>query len=626
DMGDTAEIQEDIARGIYVADVADGVASGQESLILKKVTDCINRIYGRVRLEHAIEEAYLPAEEKDIRFRFDIPLERLIVFMQHSGSEELYDTYRKRRENMGNSGKTGMEIEIGAPLVPVLLARSYEANFSGRELFPEYEDGTPPYDSKNVKYKELWGKMLSYTKKSPSRSGSEEGELVIPVNSDNRPDVEIYYQPAIKVGLEYIQNGESVQHIEGCLSSAKGETHEEYCLQEGEVTVRIKLLDDYGKELTNVDSGLLYKDKFHVYLKPVDGDEWQVMESTGVDYEFRTYLEQKDYQIKVITPWDEQKTGVLKVQERRKELKILPLETKKIILNESEEGAGLLEIEVLEDGIIPPEETILQMSVECICDDEQLTIVPVESTEQGIWLFRPVLYDPGNHGAPKEVGIHISVSRPYAVGEPETAEMEVTLPVGSYPEDLVVGLESDDVIKVGSLLWPLGTKDVPVSYKCRDVLGEEEKSRVSNQDFQVEPKNMASYILMGEDGDIHIRKSWKWFFKNEESAEVTFHSSYNLWNTQNETDVVLILEFHIIPAWVKYLAGGILLLILLWFLAIRIRNHTYRFIPRFQARLEAQAKKKDFTYNLKQDRRRHRIDPGCDYCFLCYDNGEHVEE
>lgn len=626
DAGDTAEIQEDIAGGIYVADVEDSVSDSQESLILKKVTDCINRIYGRVRLEQRVEKKYLPVEGKDIRFRFDIPLERLIVFIQHSGNEELYKNYRERQEELETSGISGIEIKIGAPSVPALLSRSDEADFAGRTTLPDYEDGKPNYSLDKVKYKELWGKMLSYVKKSSSRSGSEEGELLIPVNSDGRPNVEIYYQPAIKVGLEYFQNGESVRHIEGCLSSAGKEEHEEYCLQEGEVTVRVKLLDDYGKELTNVDSGLLYKDRFLVCLKYVDDEEWQTMESTGVDYEFRAYLQQADYQIKVITPWDEQTTGVLKVQERHKELEILPTNTEKIILNASEEGANLIEICVDEDGVAPPAETAAQMTVKCVCDEGEgiLSLVPVESTEQGTWLFQPVLSDPRNREVPQEISIRVSASRPYAFGDPETDEKEIVLPISSNPEELIVALESDKAVNVLPLLWPFGKEKIPVSYTCRGGLPEEEKSKVANQDFRVEPESVASYISMGEDGNIYIKKSLaKWFFLNETSAEISFHSSYNLWNTQNETDVVLILEFHIIPAWVRYFIGVLTFLALIWLAAIIVRNRTYRYIPRFQAQL---LEKGGYRYNLKQNRRRHQLNPLCNYCFLCYENGIHVED
>lgn len=626
DEGDTAEIEEDTEKGIYVANVNDDVSDKQEGLILKKVTDCINRIYGRVRLEQGIEERYLPVKGKDIRFDFDIPLERLIVFMQYSGSEERYVDYRERQDNSGTGGGDGMEIKIGTPKVPKLLACSDEADFSGRDTLPEYEDGNPGYSLEKVKYKELWGKMLSYTKKSPSRSGSEKGTLEIPVNSDSRPDVEIYYQPAIKVGLEYIQNGESVQHIEGCLSSAGEETHEEYCLQEGEVTVRVKLLDDYGEELANVDSGLLYKDRFHVWLKPVDEDEWQMMEPTGVDYEFRTYLEQRDYQIKVTTPWDEQRTGVLKVQERRKELTIWPLDIDKIFLNESKDGASLVEVRVDEDGITPPMETVSQMTVDCECTGGALYMDPVESEEQGVWLFRPVLYDSQSTQAPDEVLIKIAASRPYAVGEPETKGLEMSIPVGSYPEELIVGLESDKAVKVRFLLCPFGEKRIPVSYTCRNLLGEGEKYKVMNQDFRVEPENMASYISMGEDRDIHIKRSFfKWFFMDEESVNISFHSSYNLWNTQNEADVVIELEFQVIPAWVRYLIGALTLLVIIWIAAVIFRNHTNRFIPRFQAKLRT-ATGKQYEYDLKQDRRRHCIDPTYNCCFLCYKNGEHMEK
>lgn len=240
--------------------------------------------------------------------------------------------------------------------------------------------------------------------------------------------------------------------------------------------------------------------------------------------------------------------------------------------------------------------------------------------EQGVWLFRPVLDDLQNHEVPKEVLLHAFASRPYAVGEPEIAELEISLPVGSYPEELIVSLESDKAVEVSSLLWPFARERIPVSYTCRNILSEEEKYKILNQDIQVEPASIAPYITIGEDGDIYIKRSFsKWFFINETSAEITFHSSYNLWNTQNEADVTLALEFHVIPIWVRYLIGILILLTIVWITALIVRNHTYRYIPRFRARLLSEG---GYEYDIKQNRRMHRINPFYNYCFLSYENGE----
>ena len=629
DKGETADIKENVDNGIYVADVEDSGTGGRESLILKKVTDTINRIYGRVRLELEADkvEKYLPQDEKekDIRFHFDIPLERLIVFMQHSGTEERYEDYQQRQGDGDSETLDGSnsEIDIGIPTVPSQLVRSDEANFKGRDDLPDYEDGQPSYKLEKVKYKELWGRMLSYVKKSVSQKQFTEQTLIIPVNSESRPDVEVYYQPAVKIGLEYIQNGESVRHVEGCLSSAGGEEHEEYCLQEGKVTVRIKLLDDNGNELTNVDSELLYKDNFSVCIRIVGENEWETMTPTGADYEFEFDLEQKDYQIKVITPWDEQKSGVLKVQEKRKELEIIMPDIEKIMLNESEEGAKPLEIRVVEDGLIPPTEIIEQMTVLCESQDEKLIMIPVESENPGVWLFKPTLLNPQDDTAPQEVRIQISASRPYAIGEPESASDDADFFISSYPEELSVALESEEAVKMSTLLWPFGKERVSLKYLCRNILDEEEKAMVSNQDFHVEPDSIASSFSLGEDGEIYIRRSFlKWFFTNETSSEITFHAAYDLWNTRNETDVVIVLEFHTIPAWVRYLIGVFTLLIVLWITAIIIRNHTYRFIYRVRAVLLADC---GARYSLKQNRRRHCLNPFCNYCLLLYENGKQVE-
>ena len=180
------------------------------------------------------------------------------------------------------------------------------------------------------------------------------------------------------------------------------------------------------------------------------------MTPTGADYEFEFDLEQKDYQIKVITPWDEQKSGVLKVQEKRKELEIIMPDIEKIMLNESEEGAKPLEIRVVEDGLIPPTEIIEQMTVLCESQDEKLIMIPVESENPGVWLFKPTLLNPQDDTAPQEVRIQISASRPYAIGEPESASDDADFFISSYPEELSVALESEEAVKMSTLLWPFG--------------------------------------------------------------------------------------------------------------------------------------------------------------------------
>ena len=81
------------------------------------------------------------------------------------------------------------------------------------------------------------------------------------------------------------------------------------------------------------------------------------------------------------TPWDVQETGILKVQEKRKNLEISLVDTDTVWLNQSEEGASLIKVRVNEDGMIPPRDIMEQMTVTCTCGDERLEMEALERND-----------------------------------------------------------------------------------------------------------------------------------------------------------------------------------------------------------------------------------------------------
>ncbi len=633
DEDEIVKIAEDTKNGIYVANVVQGEDYEQESVILKKVTDTINRIYGRVRLEEDIEGKYLPEKQGQIQFDIDIPLERLIVFMQQSGKEERYKEFDNRLSALERAGNTTgdgrAEIIIGPPSVPDFLESSDQAEFEGRRKIPYYEDGEPDKYTSQAIYKDLQGRMISYIK---NQNKFSEQSLSIPINNNNSPDVEVYYQPAVKIGIEYLQNGEPVQHTDKCLETINQAGHVERCLQEGEVTVRLKLMDESGNELPNMNSGLLYKDKFKVALSSLN-NEVQQIELTGENYEFTGIIQEKDYKMMVTTPWGIQDVGAVIVQEKLKDLDISLDGADEIWMNDSEDGANLIRVRIDEDGLIPSWEIIEQMTVECACSSEKLEIEPVESLEQGVWLFRPVPKDPHDHHVEKETQIHISASRPYyvrgvdtgdEVRKSVTAEKGFTLPIFSHPEELSVSMKSENAISAYSLLWPLLGQKKLLVYVCKDILDEDQMEEVVNEDFVVDPEDLTDYISLGKDGNIHIKSGFfKWFFMDQDKAAITFRSSYNLWNTQNDADVSLLLTFKAIPAWVRFLAIVGFIIIIFWGCAILIRNMTPLYIRSFKATLTSN--NVGMAYSMNLNRRKHMICPWYKYAILSYENGKDVE-
>lgn len=620
-IGDGAPpIDEDLADGIYVSDVPDGAETGQEGIILKKVTDAINRIYGRVRLETDIEERYLSRKDGQITFDFDIPLEKLIVFMQQSGPEELYIN-TKGKESSNDKMVTDSP-RISAPLKVL-----EETDFEGRRDLPSFEDGTPSYNPDLAMYKELKGVMFTYIRDAKAQSGYQDQKLVIPVGSEEKaqPDVEVYYQPAVKVNLEYEQNGEPIEHTEECLKTMNQADHEEYCIREGGLTVKLELSDYNGNLLNDTDSGLLYKDKFKLSLYSQEDGTEQEMEPAGIDFEYKADVQQKDYRIIVTTPWDVQETGILNVQEKRKNLEISLVDTDAVWLNQSEEGASLIKVRVDEDGMIPPRDILEQMTVTCTCGDKRLEMEALErnDAEPGIWTFRPHLMDVNDNHIAKEAVFSVTASRPYSVGEPSAAEMDFHLPLAAKPENLLVMPETDNAINVFSLLGAVTSYRVPLTYECAYTLDKEQKKEVVTSDLKVEPESLAPYISIGKDGDIYIKKGLRWFGAREKTAEVTFRASYNLWNTQNDAEVSIPLEFNVISVALQRFIEGIITVIFIWVAACLIKRQTYSYIHKFKAELCSDTVRKNYRFRLR--RLRHIMIPFYKNAFLIYENGKKVD-
>lgn len=621
-IGDGAPpIEEDLADGIYVSDVPDGADAGQEGIILKKVTDAINRIYGRVRLETNIEERYLSRKDGQIIFDFDIPLEKLIVFMQQSGPEELY-VNTKGKESSNDKMVTD------SPRISAPLKVMEEAEFEGRRDLPSFEDGAPSYNPDLAMYKELRGVMFTYVRDAKAQSGYQNQQLIIPVNNEDKaqPDVEVYYQPAVKVNLEYVQDGEPIEHTEECLKTMNQADHEEYCIREGGLTVKLGLMDYNGNLLNNTNSGLLYKNKFKLSLYSQEDGTEQDMEPAGNDYEYRADVQQKDYRIIVTTPWDVQETGILKVQEKRKNLEISLVDTDTVWLNQSEEGASLIKVRVNEDGMIPPRDIMEQMTVTCTCGDERLEMEALErnDAEPGIWTFRPHLREANDNHIAEDAVFSVTASRPYAVGDPSAAGMEFRLPLAANPEELLVMPETDKAVNVSSLLAGVTSYRVPLTYVCAYTLDKDQKKEVVKSDLKVEPESLAPYISIGDDGDIYIKKGLRWFGAREKTAAVTFQASYNLWNTQNDAEVSIPLEFNVIPLWVQRLIEGVIIAILIWIAACLIKRQTHSYIHKFKAELCSDTVRKIYRFRLR--RLRHIILPFYKNAYLIYEKAKRVDK
>ena len=177
--------------------------SGNESM-LQLILDGCNTIYGRNVLE--------PEKNTDARYKIDVPIKELIVFLQEEGEEYLFN------DEIGDEGD-GSEVQKNCinkledfekSIVPALGISRERA-----ESFQSYHGDAPDYKGSemalsqfhnNLKTKDIYGVMARFESNGTDKPGSYDFEYEFQL-VQGKETAALYYNLDLGVEVEITQNG-----------------------------------------------------------------------------------------------------------------------------------------------------------------------------------------------------------------------------------------------------------------------------------------------------------------------------------------------------------------------------------------------------------------------------------
>lgn len=498
------------------------VQEDREDGITIQITKLLNRIYKRVRMDDKWMSQYLPIQDDEVILRTDVPMEKLVVFLQYQGREGLY----KDRKEPTNDEITILDSSRKLGELRYLELEGI-VSFGGKDELPK-KNGKA-FDTELIRYHTLRGVILTWERGSQV-GGVDFGNqtLSIPIQKGLDITAEVYYQPAVSIGYNYLQDGEPVEHTE-CAFVGQPMNETEYCLYEGKLGVSLKLLDFQGKALLNENSPFLYPEEFTVSLVPLDGGAETVLRRSG-GYSYVEEVLEGDYQMQVQTPWNEIVTQDLSVQERRMPLEVAP-EADRIVVDADEEEQRLVQLRVWEDGGDLRDESRANLSIECATEDQDLIVGPMRPDSDGSYGFPVSLRDPSKHQIAKTARFHVTASRAYNRGASVLAEQDVELELTSGPHTMEFQCEAGEVDALSCMLK--GQK-FDISYFCD---GEEltaEQLKNLEASVSVSEDGLEGLFKIGADKNLVACLSPRWWGVSEQTVALQVSVHYVKYNRQAE--------------------------------------------------------------------------------------------
>lgn len=552
--GGAIQLQEDPANHLIVPE--------ERNQVTAQVTEVINKIYRRVRMDDAVSRDYLSVGQDRIVVKLNVPMEKVIVFLQYQGPEELFTDFKSMHPEADTD--VGLLGAVSSAPTYLDLTSKIPVCFGGRQTPPDGISGT------NLKYRVLQGEIFAWQKSNePDLTNFLDQEIVISVENGQDLRAEVNYQPAVRVGFEYQQNNAPVEHSQDCAFAQEVMEADERCLQEGALEVRLKMLDFRGEELQAPSSPFLYPDKFHVLLRPHDGSS--NVEFLGASYRFAEEVEQKKYTMEIQTPWNETVTQVLDVQERHKPLEIVPLSTQ-IVVDTAEESRRSVKIALKEDGVLMGPESYAYTNVTCDAVSDSLVIGDQLKSEDGSYSFPVWLADPSKHQLPETAILTFQAVRSYSNGTEvqESWDMEISLASGSHNLEAECVLE--DPISAIALLWR--SQKLAIEYRC-------DGEKLTNQQRQnltimllPEDSDGNDLVRVTNSNDLEIMPSFSWWNRSERELSLNLQAGYTKYNSQCEAECSIRLRITPIPRIFKVVFIALVIIFALWVLACLIKLKT----------------------------------------------------
>ena len=583
---------------VELTDKADSriVQISQKEDITHQITELLNRIYKRVRMNGGWTYERLSVKDDKVVLKTDVPMEKLVIFLQYQGEEENYLEHEKKGREKITILDESKELDA-----PKYLKLENEIQFSGKDERPIGDT----FELELVKYHTLQGAILTWKYNSYPQLGASEFKdqtFTIPIQSGCDIIAEVYYQPAVRIGYDYLQDGELVEHKD-CKFTGRPMEGTEYCLHEGEMGISLKLLDSQGETLLEQNSPFLYPDEFRVSLIPVGQETGTELQRSGEEYSYIGQILEEDYEMRIQTPWNEVVTQNLSVQERRKSLEIVPIKTQ-IIFDTDDKEHQQLQILVKEEGEILLDEAGTKVTVICTVEDqEDVTIGSPDLESDGTYAFPVSLKKPEKDEIAGTAIAHIEASRAYNRGSSEMETLDVELELTSRPHSIEAQCEVEEMDALSCILHD---QRFDVKYMCDEEELEKEKLENLEAYLTVDGEDLNGLFKIGPDKNLVACASPKWWSISEQECTMKLEAAYVKHNKRDKSNPLLI-QFWIrpVPRAFKIFSYTVLSIVALWGVSCVVKLFTPYHVRKKQFVMNGEV----ISFDLKLKRKRNLFLP-----------------
>ncbi len=576
--------------------------------IMEQVTRMINLIYGRVQLDESTKEDYVQQgdEAGRLNVRMDVPVEKMIVLLQDAGETGNYVDLEEGLEEKLNKRITAVD-----PTVTDAFVKASDIAFSGRSSVPGIEKGVKSHESAKIQYSILRGLIYNFTGNSEQNMDMEDQYVSIEVGRDAYDTVDVYYQPAVLVEMDYYQNGEKIEHGEGCTAALGGEETEK-CIREGEMTIQLYMTDSSGTPIEKQDSPLLYENNFVVEMRSQDGTLIDQQELGGYRYQFQ--VEEGTYTLNITTAWNEVYAKQIEVQEPIRPLELERVSPDRVWIDQKEGDGSVLSVQIREGGEILGSAAAKNTEVECRVKDEDFIAERMGYQGDGIWKFRILLKDYEQHQIADSIECDITAVRKYqsgtkeVTGEPKDATISLQVVSGDF--ELSIEPKEKELLHPFRRIF-LGEK-LPLKYLCdgEELTEKQKKEGLVIQDFQIEPEYMNKYLGIDRNNNLQLKGGWIWLFSIPEEIEVSMSGQYERYNTLKSFTIACAFSVKDVPLFVKIIIYIVIGLVIFWIAAYLCKKKFSRFyIGSIEAKLSGT--RGGVPRDVKVKRLRQSLIPPC---------------
>lgn len=568
--------------------------------ITTKMTNIANKIYKRVAIKSS--DQYIFPMGGGVEVDLNIPLEKVLIFTQYIGQEEIYKSIGNDNENE-NDMESIMEKRYSAIKVDGgiewngRLEEEFCYELKGRTDEITKSDfhtnqGDMP-DIEKMKYCFIKGKMhVLYTDSLYQDFKTQKALVADFSQSSKQHSMDVYYKPAVTVDASFYQEGEPITHFQECLDK-KADDGIERCIQAGELNIKIDILGNNENKDPVEEYELLYPDDFQVSLTRVEeeGETEENLDEIGT-LEYACELEKGTYKLQVITSWNEKYEQTLEIQDRWKPISLELYNTDRVLL-ETEKKAGEISgadsdlfFRFVSEEELEEEDLKHVMDVICSCDSEYFEVEKVGKIQDGLCRFRVRLKNVDAHNVGEEIALHTIVKTDYMVDGSMERIQDFTLPV--FSEDFQLSAQVEDRSMTGSFRRLFLGETAAVTYFCDGKeLSEEQREDLTVEISSLLPAKLQKKTEIDQRGNIRLKANPPyWMFYQDDKLKMTLLLNYTRWNNEQTQEVEAVVVISGLSQNIRYMIIGIVVFVLIWGMLCFLKRFRKCFIKKQKPFLE----------------------------------------